>query len=623
MTAVLRALGGLAMVLALVALEPLPASAGLGSAMAAGQRGARLEVASQTPFVPSEGEFVVRLSWNGPVVGHELRTRIFQVVGEEADLEARTPSGQLNQLPPIPLTDLERDDEGNLVLRIPIRSLPLPAGDAERIYLPDPGVYPLEFEITGPTGDKVTSLFTDLIRLPTETAEIDPVPVAVLLRVGPGGVSVPEATELLEEASPSIPLTIVVDPTVLDRVAAADPAVVDRFAEALDGRPVVASNEVGLDASALAEIGHLELYEQVRASAADRVTEQLSTAATTDIVFMEELPTLAAAEHLIRSGVDALLRPTGAADGVVRTSAGTLPVVSPDRDLMQALGRSGLDAYHVLARLAVRFQQGETRPVLLTADSRLGVTAGDLGVVLNGLDQAGIIRPVALERIATRSDATLFPAERPRQDLRSTARLLEATLDDLEEYRAFYVDGPLPPAYLEDRILAALAVDVAPDQRSGRLQAVRSDIREAFDVITLPEGRTVNLAATTSPLPLTLTSEADGPRRVRITFSSDKLTFPQEEGDSRLVELDQGTSALDFVVESRSLGVSPLDVVISTPDGSRELARTRITIRSTAVPGLGLLLSGAALVFLIGWWILHVARGRAAPHQIGTTEPVR
>jgi hypothetical protein len=589
-----------------------------GSPGADAQTGARLEVVEQTSFVPGEGEFVAVLSWTGPIEDHHLRVRIFQLVGDEADLEERSPTGQLNQLPPVPLTELERDAGGRLVVRMPIRGLPLPDGDPARIFLPDPGVYPLEIEITGPDDAKVASRFTDLIRLPGDLADLDPVPVAVVIRVGSGGVSLPEVTHLLERA-PTVPVTVVVDPALLEHTAAIDPPLVERFALAIGDRHLVADGR-RLDLSALAEIGHLQLYDQVRRSGAARSAGILGRAVSADVVVLDERPTAEGAAHLARSGVIGLA-PVGTPEGKLRTPAGRVPVISADEDLMQALGRTGLDGYHLLARLAVRLHNGEADPVLLTAAPRSGVRAEDLAVVLDGLSQPGIATAVPLAQVVDRATVSLTPSERPRQDLRATAALLDAALQDLREYATFHVSGDLPPAYLENRIVAALATDVAPARRTERLAAVRVDIDEAFDVIALPQGRTVNLAATTSPLPLSLTSRAPGVRRVRITFASDKLTFPDEEGGSRLVELGTGATALDFVVESRSLGVSPLDVVVSTPDGSRELARTRITIRSTAVPGLGLLLSGAALAFLIGWWALHL-RGRSSGTRVLRTEPV-
>lgn len=605
-----------ALVLSGVALVVAGLAAPAGATPGARRQADRLEVVSQTPFVPGEGEFEVRLAWSGPLEGRTLGVRLFQLVGEEEQLD-RLPSGVLNRIPapgepPIPLTDLPRDEAGDLIVRIPIRSLPLPAGDPSRIYLPDPGVYPVELEVVGPDGDEVATALTDLIRLPGETAEIDPVPLGVALRVGSGGVTVAEAVDLLERF-PLVPVTVLVDPATLEEAAVLEPELLERFGAAVGAGDVAAVNPVRLDVSALAEIDHLELWDQVRADAVRRVGDLLDTDVRGDVVLVDDPPTVAATTHLAETGVRVLLGPVGGPEGTISTSAGPVRLLSGDEDLLRTIGDPASDSYDVLARLAVRFGEGDTTPVLLTAGPASGVSTADLAVVLSGLEQPGIITPAPLEAVADRASAPLFPAERPRQDLRPAVELLEDTLADLTHYRAFYMSGPLSPAYLRGRLTASLAVDVGPENRVERLAAIRDDLAAAFKEISLPEGRTVNLAATTSPLPLTLTNEADGARRVLIRFESDKLTFPEEEGDSRLVELEPGTSSFDFVVESRSLGLSPLDVVVATPDGSQELARTRITIRSTAVPGLGLLLSGAALVFLFAWWVAHATRRRTPP----------
>lgn len=75
--------------------------------------------------------------------------------------------------------------------------------------------------------------------------------------------------------------------------------------------------------------------------------------------------------------------------------------------------------------------------------------------------------------------------------------------------------------------------------------------------------------------------------------------------------LPRGVSTIDIDLQALSLGQSPLQVTILTPDETTELARTQFAVRSTAIPGLGLLLSAAALVFLFGWWIVTWTRTRA------------
>lgn len=573
-------------------------------APAAAQGADQLEVVSQSGFVPSEGTFEAVLAWDGPVLDLDLQVRIFQLVGDEAQLDRSTRAGPLNQLDPVPLSALARDDEGNLVVQLPIRSVPLPEGDPGRVYLPDPGVYPVQLEIVDRAGTTVASVMTELLRLPVDV-EATPVPVSVVLVVGGGGLALGDAVDLLERF-PQVAVTVLLDPSTVAGTEA-EPALVARLREAVDDRAVVAVSPVPLDVSALAEIDRLDLYDTVRRSGAEQVTARLDRDVTVDLIPIEQLPTAEAAAHLADPGV-ALLAPTGTTAGVLETGRGPLPVVSADEELMDELadGRG----HRVLARLALRYREGEVAPVLFTTEPGSGVTASDVAVLLDGLARPGIVEAVPVDQVADAVTGRLEPGERPLQDLRPAADLLAATVDDLRDYAGFHVDGPLPPQYLESRVVAALATDVAPEQRIDRLASVRRDIAEAFDVVSLPEGRTVNLAARTSQLPLTVTSDAPGVRRVRIAFASDKLTFPGEGGDSRVVEIEPGVNSFDFTVESRSLGVSPLDVTISSPDGDRVLTRTRITIRSTAVPGLGLLLSGAALVFLLVWWVLHFTRRR-------------
>jgi hypothetical protein len=606
---------------ATVGLAAAPATASPAGAAPTGtaqSRADRLEILRQSGFVPSEGVYEATLTWTGPTLDHTLETRVFQPVDDEGDLDQRASARQLNGVE-LPLTSLPRDPGGNLVLRIPIRSEPLPQGDPARMYLPDPGVYPLQLQITGPDGATAASLSTELIRLPAAGASIEQVPVAVVLAIGGGGLSVEDGVTLLEQY-PEVAVTVLLDPAVVAETGA-DAALVSRLGAAIGDRHLVAMDPVPLDVSALAEIGQLPVYDTVRRSGADQVSRQLGRPAATDVVPMARIPTGNAADHLAVEA-DVLLVPAGRDEGRLHTAAGDLPVLAPDADLMEALAGPAPEAHDVLARLALRARHGRTRPVLLAAGPGSRVTPEDLAVVLGGLAQPGVVRAAPLSEVVERAGTVLDPSERPQQDLRSTAGLLAATVSDLAAYTAFYVSGPLAPRYLTERVAAALAVDVDPDQRTDRLTSVRRDIQASFDVIRLPEGRTVNLAATTSHLPLAVTSEAAGTRRVRIAFTSDKLTFPGEGGESRLVEIDPGTSSFDFVVESRSIGVFPVDVVVSTPDGSQELTRTRITIRSTAVPGLGLLLAGAALVFLVVWWGLHVVRSRRPVAEVAGPERI-
>jgi hypothetical protein len=53
-----------------------------------------------------------------------------------------------------------------------------------------------------------------------------------------------------------------------------------------------------------------------------------------------------------------------------------------------------------------------------------------------------------------------------------------------------------------------------------------------------------------------------------------------------------------------------MTLTVSTPDSRRELDRSRFTVRSTAVTGVGLALIGGSLLFLAAWWGRNIHRAR-------------
>ena len=65
-----------------------------------------------------------------------------------------------------------------------------------------------------------------------------------------------------------------------------------------------------------------------------------------------------------------------------------------------------------------------------------------------------------------------------------------------------------------------------------------------------------------------------------------------------------------------SPGTFPLFVTITSPDGSLQVLRTQVTIRSTAFSGVGVALSAVSGVFLLLWWGRHWRTVRRARHLV-------
>jgi voltage-gated potassium channel Kch len=76
--------------------------------------------------------------------------------------------------------------------------------------------------------------------------------------------------------------------------------------------------------------------------------------------------------------------------------------------------------------------------------------------------------------------------------------------------------------------------------------------------------------------------------------------------------LPPGNTTTQFDVESRASGTFPVLVTVSSPDGGLTLQRSRYTIRSAFVSGVGVFLAVGAGLFLAVWWLTHWRRSRRA-----------
>ena len=66
-------------------------------------------------------------------------------------------------------------------------------------------------------------------------------------------------------------------------------------------------------------------------------------------------------------------------------------------------------------------------------------------------------------------------------------------------------------------------------------------------------------------------------------------------------------------VRTRASGDSPLDITLQTPDGGMVIAKTRVTVRSTAFSGVGIVLLVGAGGFLALWWGRHILTAAGPP----------
>ena len=300
-------------------------------------------------------------------------------------------------------------------------------------------------------------------------------------------------------------------------------------------------------------------------------------------------------------------RPTGVLEG----TNGSLRVVQIDSTLTAAMGgttRAVEKVHRLLAALSLR-SSTDRSPIFIGGEALRTVPVGSIDLFLTALEQAGTLGSASL--VAAATESPLFPIrpdEQPTQNLLAVDGLIREATADIETYRSFYINGGLPPVVFERSLTDTLATGRNPADRTRALQQLTTNLADRFDDIVLPEGQSVTLAAQRAEIPITVENTSDGDRSVLLLFESDKLDVEQ---DQSIVVLPSGVSTIDIELEARSLGRSPLRIRILTPDGNTELASTSYGVRSTAIPGLGLLLSATSLVFLLSWWIVSITKSRA------------
>jgi hypothetical protein len=160
--------------------------------------------------------------------------------------------------------------------------------------------------------------------------------------------------------------------------------------------------------------------------------------------------------------------------------------------------------------------------------------------------------------------------------------------------------GVTPPAELQRRLLVATSADLSVDQQRARLRALSDGAKTELAALKMPEGRSLRLTARTGQLPVGIFNDTGRAAKVLLQLDSEKLDFPS--GNRVQVVLDRRTTTELVRVRVRAAGSFPVRVRLLTPDGSRVLQETEYVVRANTLPGVAIAVSGAAAVFLGGWW---------------------
>lgn len=476
-------------------------------------------------------------------------------------------------------------------------------------------------------------------------------------------------------ARPDVPVTLAVDGLLLEEVAdlaGGFVAVVDGRATAYpaDSRPArdaeaflervsdvagrrdvetVALPYASADVVALVRSG--QSSEAVRAlTDGARTVERLAgTRASTRLLWPPDgldddsltrlrrakVDTLILAEEHLRAASDGNLTPSPVRR--LRSGATRMDVAVPDPWIAEALaGHADGDAVaaqRLLAEVAGAYfeRPGRADRGLLLAPTAPMTVDRRLAALVEALADAPFVEPVTVSGLVRHVDAEPDPvrldysSRRRRQELPSSyLSALAAARRALGSLEAALVDDPATPARFDRLLLQAASVHY---RRSGTLddgrellRSVATTVEGIYGAVSVPQTPPVTLTSVEGRLPVTLRSTADMPLRLRVELRSPRYEF--EDGAAREVVVQPGESRI-ITVGVRALapgGTSPVQVVVSDPDGAVQLASGAVIVRSTAFSVVGVLATAAAALFLLGWGVREAVRRRRTPGATTVTE---
>ncbi len=192
---------------------------------------------------------------------------------------------------------------------------------------------------------------------------------------------------------------------------------------------------------------------------------------------------------------------------------------------------------------------------------------------------------------------------------RTSAQKIAVAREQLSSFDGAVNGHPEEMTALSDALLATEARHLNGAGRTAALAAYQRAFDDELGKVTIATERTVTFTAGRAPIPITVLSAASYPLRVVMTLASDKFTFPN--GNTRTLLLQRPTTSVRVVAQASTSGDRlPIDVTLRTPDGQLLLARTVLTVQSTAISFVGVALTVLAGAVLLMWWARTWLRSR-------------
>jgi hypothetical protein len=544
-----------------------------------------------------------------------------------------------------------------LQLKVPLE---IDTRTREALQLTQAGVYPLTVELIQ-GGNVLADLLTFVHRLPTNDEPPEDALQVAMAVSAPMDVTVDDNIDVtldpatltslgrladVLEAS-SVPMSVRMPPAIIAALAEGGTkaaALGARLSAAAQPHDLLSSPELPLDVSLAAAAGQQELYTQWLRDGEDSLSSSTASPSQRTITLVDQ-PLSTAGGALLRDlGARLLvLTPTqydkypstlgGYTDSTLLVQISVAPDVTVDASIIDRRAQLVLgqptttpqltSVYLVADLLAARQQIADDG----SDPRRHGITLGTPSLDLPSPDllkpltalmaETPGLRPTTLDDLSVRTDRLLsdgaivvvgLPDTVPgdinaRIDLTtrlalqnaSTSSMLPDSEPRVSEWK--HLVSSLPTS----------AIDTAQATRiATRLDSEFASVRRAIEP---PAGFSFNLTGGGGSVPVTIRNSSVTPLKVRVRMSSSKLIFP--DGDQLVTVAPESFTEVRIPMATRSNGSFPVTLDVFTPLGDVRLGTpVPLTAHVRGISGLGNLVTGAALLVLLTWWIRHVRRNR-------------
>ena len=661
MSSVPRRIAAAALVAGLVGATAVPPLGASPASAAQPASPTTLTLLDQATWVHPGEELWFRLNVPNAPADAVIDVDIFGALDDRAELTETTAEtdpelGDVVGGWDLPLAQLTRSADGTVETRQVIGE-----GGQE---LADEGAYPVRVGVESAAGDTLASFVTYLLYVSEDGPSGPELSVSVVVDLGAPPALQPDGTVRLDTASvdemegrtaalmqvPDVPVSVAPVPETLDALAESGSAGTELLTDlqtVVGAREVVARPYVDLDLDAMVAAQLLtevppeadQGAQVIRNRFVDPRTDQPKEPMG-NLWLLDGNANATDANALRDLGVGRAVVPQSAVapveqeegpvpTGPVSLADGGLTGMVADEQLATWLAGSGgrVDAQRFLADLMTIWaaDPSEQRGVVVRVPAEANVDPNLLRLALDGLGGSDVLEPTSLSGVFD----TVPPAGDDEQP-----DAVQWTGDGGDPAQLDGLAGPLHAAQkmrgglagmladstlilsLQRSLLVSLGAQTPDDQRRAYIDRVDAEANGVRDAITAPERFQIHLTSRNGEVPLAIDNSLDQDIELRVLLASTQVEFP--EGAVLTVVAHPGRTSLDIPVKTLTSGAMRVRITMASPDGSIVLAESNYVVRSTAISGVGLVLSVGAGAFLLLWWGRHWRTTRRSRRLMGS-----